>query len=308
MTAIERALVARVQRQVGVLTQPMITAILSAFRAIAQSLPESDLARIIAAGSFELVVATVFSEAALNVAFRSVRTELQRTLGQAIRYTARDLPGSARTIGVQFDVLNPKVLEALRAVDNWILPTLKSDVRESVRQAVAAGLEARMAPRAIARGLRDVVGLSPAQELAVRNYRAELESGRFAKAASRELADARFSSTTMTAAKIDRMVASYRKNFTAFHAETIARTATLDAYKRAQMVSWQQAIDAGIVDGGRLRKQWIQVDRPTKRESHIPLNGETVPFNQVYSNGQMIPGEGEFNCACLSRVFLSRAA
>jgi uncharacterized protein with gpF-like domain len=47
----------------------------------------------------------------------------------------------------------------------------------------------------------------------------------------------------------------------------------------------------------------VQVDRPTKREEHIPLHGETVPFDSPYSNGQMIPGETDYNCACESVVF-----
>ncbi len=52
----------------------------------------------------------------------------------------------------------------------------------------------------------------------------------------------------------------------------------------------------------------MQIDRPTKRDEHVPMNGETVPYDQPYSNGQMIPGEGDYNCGCLSRYHLQRVA
>jgi hypothetical protein len=308
MTPTERAFLARVHRRTTILTAEMAATILRAYRAIAEGLPESEIARLIASGVFDAFVSSVLTDAVLDLAFRPVQTTLRRTLEQSVTYVARDFPTKAGRIGVVFDVLNPNVLTAVRTLDDKILSTLKTDARESIRQAIQARLESGANPRSIARGIRDVVGLSPAQELAVRNYRAELEAGKVGAASARQLHDARFSMKNLTAEKIDRMVASYRTKMTAYHAETIARTATLDAFKRAQTLAWQQAIDDGIVDGDRLMKQWMQVQRPTKRDSHIPLNGEIVAFDQPYSNGQQIPGEGEFNCACLSRVFLARAA
>lgn len=311
MTANERAFFLRMHRNAATFTPEIAAAILGAFRAVAETLPEATMTRLIASGTFDLVVASILTDAVLNVALRPVRSGIQRTLQQAVTYVARDLPAKAGTLVVQFNVLNTNVLAAIRTLDDKILPTLKADIRESVRRAVEAGLEAGANPRTIARGLRDVVGLSPAQELAVRNYRAQLDAGEVGAATSRQLHDARFRVTKdMSAEKIDRMVTVYRKNMVAFHAETVARTATLDAFRNAQDLAWRQAIDAGLVDGDNLLKTWMQVDRPTKRESHIPLNGETVPFDQPYSNGDMVPGEGpdEWNCACLSRVHLGRAA
>jgi hypothetical protein len=32
-----------------------------------------------------------------------------------------------------------------------------------------------------------------------------------------------------------------------------------------------------------------------------------VPADQPYSNGQMVPGEDEYNCRCISAFFLVRA-
>jgi len=111
---------------------------------------------------------------------------------------------------------------------------------------------------------------------------------------------------SLSANQIDVMVNAYRRRMVAFSAETQARTAALDSVKLGQDLSWREAIDKGFVDGASLMKTWVQVDRPTKREEHIPLHGETVPFDSPYSNGQMIPGETDYNCACESVVFAGR--
>jgi hypothetical protein len=312
MTAADLAFFTRVHRLASSFTTEMIPTLLSAYRSIADSLPESQMAHLIVIGAIDSLVLAVLSDRILDLAFRQVQRRMRRALEQSIDYFAKDLPKGGKIngqIAVTFDHLNPNVMDAMRALDAKILPTLKADVRESVRQSILAGIEAGTNPRTIARGLRDVVGLSPAQELAVRNYRAELEAGKAGAATSRVLHDARFTVTEgMSAEKIDRMVSTYRRNMTAFHAETISRTATLDALKKSHAVSWQQAIDVGLVDAGRLVKTWVQLQRPTKREAHIPLNGETVPFHSPYSNGQHIPGETDYNCACLSRISVARAA
>jgi hypothetical protein len=312
MTDSERRFVQRVHAKASSLTPEMIPLLLAAYRAIAASLPESEMARLIELGAAETLVLAVLSDANLDLAFRQVQRQMRRAVEQSVTYFAKDLPKAGKVNGqlvVMFDHLNPNVLEALRALDDKILPTLKADVRETIRQAIKAGVEAGQNPRTIARGLRDLVGLSPAQELAVRNYRAELEAGRAGAATSRALHDARFTVTeNMSAEKVDRMVAIYRRNMQGFHAETVSRTATLDAFRSAQALSWQQAIDAGIVDGDRLMKTWIGVMDNRERPEHVAMQGETVPFDSVYSNGEDTPGQSTYNCRCLSRFFVARAA
>lgn len=312
MTATELAFFQRVHRKASSLTPEMIPILLGAYRSIAASLPESEMAHLIAIGAIESLVLAVLSDRVLDLAFRPVQQKMRRTLEQSIGYFAKDLPRGGKINGqvaVMFDHLNPNVLDAIRMLDAKILPTLKTDSRETVRQAIKAGLEAGKNPRTIARGIRDVVGLSPMQELAVRNYRAELEAGRAGAATSRVLHDKRFTVTEdMSAEKIDRMTAIYRRNMTAFHAATISRTATLDAFKNAQELAWQSAIDRGIVDGDRLQKTWVTVGDDRVRDEHVAMQGETVPFDSVYSNGEDTPGESTYNCRCLSRISVARAA
>jgi starvation-inducible outer membrane lipoprotein len=80
----------------------------------------------------------------------------------------------------------------------------------------------------------------------------------------------------------------------------------LDALKKGQQLAQEEAVRNGILDPSRLRKKWIGVMDERERESHRQMEGESVPYNFPYSNGQMIPGESEYNCRCLSRFYESR--
>jgi hypothetical protein len=152
-----------------------------------------------------------------------------------------------------------------------------------------------------------VIGLAPNQLKAVDNFRQMLETGD-AEALTRALRDRRFDKTIRNALKgdgltpeqIDRMTDAYRKRFLAFNAETNTRTAALDAQKLGQRLTWEQAVARGDVDGSRLTKRWSGTLDDRERDSHLAMEGETVPWDQPYSNGQMQPGDSEYNCRCVS--------
>jgi hypothetical protein len=286
---------------------------MKAFRVIAQSYSEQELARLISSGQIERVLETAFNDTQLNAAYAPVRDRIRSGVTDSVRYFVRsDIPvPKTGTIGIAFDSLSPHVIEAIRKLETRVMTDLSTTTREVVRMHLDSGIREGHSPTKIAKGLREILGLSPSELQAVNNYRAELEKGS-KRALDRALRNKRDDKAvidkTLTPDRIDRMVASYQKRMTAHHAETVAKTAALDANKLAQKLAWDKAIADGIVDGSRLQKTWVQVDRPTKRDEHKPLHGETVPYYSPYSNGQMIPGEGDYNCACISRITLRRIA
>ena len=227
----------------------------------------------------------------------------------AAAYFGKTIPGvPAKTVGVAFDYLNPRVVDAVRQLDSTMMQTLATDTRQTVRDIIQKGLESGAGPRQTARALRDVLALSPKQLAAVDNYRDALVAGDKGKALGYELRDKRFDGITkrgvLTPAQVDKMEAAYRARMVAFNAETNARTATLDAFKLGQELSWQDAKDKGLL-GERdvLVKQWKGVMDAREREEHIAMEGETVLMDERYSNGEMIPGESTYNCRCLSIVY-----
>jgi hypothetical protein len=301
VTPAERAFWQRAQRQANQLSPELRAALLRAFEIIRESVPAAQLERIIAAGSLEALMRVALNEAVLDIAFRDVRTRIRTGVEANVKYFARDLPKGGKVngrIAIAFDVLNPNTVEGIRQLDTKVIQTLKDDAREVVRAIVENGLRDGAGARAIARDLRASIGLAPTQAAAVARYREGLENGD--RGLHRALRDRRFDRSELTPAKIDTMVDAYRRRFVAFNAETNARTASIDAMKLGHRLSWEDAGAKGIVKLELLQKTWRGVMDSRERESHRAMEGKTVPFDQPFGNGQMIPGETEFNCRCVA--------
>jgi hypothetical protein len=307
VNARDAALFDRLTRRVGLLTPDLMADLRRSYILLLAALPEEEVARLILTASIDRIVAEMLNADVLMRAFVPYRDGLHRGTLEAMRYYRRDLPGNPptpRTVTITFDVLNPRVLDGIKALDTRVMTTLHDQVRETFRQHVAAGLEDGVNPRTIARGLRDVLPLAPNQELAVRNFRRALlgqsDASPFAYKLRDKRFDARVRAGNLTDEQIDRYTAAYRKRMIAFNAETNARTAALDAQKAGQRLTWDDAIARGDVDPVRLQKRWSTVMDGRERPTHHDMNGEVVPYDQPFSNGQMIPGDTEFNCRCLA--------
>jgi F like protein len=282
----------RARRRAARLQPDLSRAVLRAFDLIRQNLDETDLHAIIESHALDRVVATVAVGGTFSLlvdrAFVMVSLRLRETIQKAFVTAVRDLPNAGRVngvVGVAFDYLSPNVVQAVRALDSQVVQGLSDNVKEVVKAFIENGLRDGDAPATIARELRSVIGLSPTQLENVVKYEAKLQ------------ADA-----TLSDATIERMVATYMRRAVALNTETITRTASLQAMKLGQDLAWQDAADKGIVDLNQLNKTWKGVMDDRERDSHVIMEGETVPYDQPYSNGQMIPGEDEYNCRCISLV------
>lgn len=304
------------QRVAG-LQSDVASALLRFYVGVRGSLSEAELARLIADGRLEQLIETSLSDQLLDRSAIPFRQRLRTTVEAGVKFTTRELPKMGKidgTLAVHFDVLNPRVVDAVRELDTKVMTVLKADTRESVRAFVENGLRDGRAPRTIAREIRSVVGLAPNQEEAVRNYRRALEGDPNAGSPlARALRDKRFDATIkrgeLTAKQVDSMTDAYRRKMLSFNANTNAKTATLDSYKLGQKLSWQQARENGAIpEGADLTKTWVTVGDARVRDEHVAMSGETVPFDSLYSNSEDIPGESTFNCRCLSRIKVVRAA
>lgn len=315
MTPAERRLILLVQKRVARMEPAVAKAYLRAIEILQQAIGIEDTTRLIQSGQYD-----IFDEETLERAFLEFRSKLQQGVQESFTDSIRELPRAGVVNGVplvRFDFLNDRVRQAIAQLDRRILQQAKDEIRETVRQAIGAGLEAGQHPRTVARRIRDAVGLAPSHEQAVRNLREQLLEGKFADARERKLLDKRFNLEKLAKlpekerlAQIDRFVAKYRQSFEAYHAETISRTATIQAYKVGQRSSYQAAIDAGIIDRDRAMKTWVNVGDHRVRPEHEqrPPNGvagETVPFYDRFSNGELIPGESTYNCRCLARYWMA---
>jgi hypothetical protein len=286
----------------------MASAILATIRELRKAVSTGDFLRAVELGHYLEKL-----EAILNgPAFTPVRTEIRRAVQEAIRYQSADIPkppSSRQSINVGFDILNPRHIDAIRTLETRVIQTFQQEQRDVIRAHIENGLRDGKGPRAVARGIRDVVGLAPNQHQAVLNFRKALEEGDVSKALGYKLRDKRLKVTeSMTPAQIDKAVEAYKRKFISFHAETVARTATLDTLKKGQQLAWEDAIEKGIVDPARLQKTWVTVGDDRVRDEHNAVNGETVPYNAYYSTGEYVPGESTYSCRCISRFTQKRAA
>ncbi len=312
MTSAELRFWEALQRRTAELEPEVRRAIAKAFRFVQQELgSDAALTQFVKTGGVDRVTTQLLSDQNLDRAFAAADREVQRTVMRGAQAEAVHIPGARLhgLLSVGFDVLNPKVVTAIRQLDTRVMQTLKDGIRETVRTRIQLGLEAGEGPLSIARDLRDVIGMAPNQLAAVQNFERMLREGD-TEALTRELRDHRFDATLrnalgpdgkgLTETQITKMTEAYRTRMIAWNAETNARTATIDALKLGQSLAWDNAVENGVVDGSRLWKTWIGRMDSRERPSHVAMEGDTVRYNDPYSNGQQIPGDDEYNCRCAS--------
>lgn len=316
MTAQERALWRRVTRRAADVSPELAAELLRSFARIRDAMGEAALVRAIDLGFAGAIFDRVLTEAVLETAFRPLRERIRRSVIGSVPTYGRDIARAGRISGevrVAFDLLDPSMIEAIRGLETRVITNAVAGVRATVKQAVERGLARGVNPRTMARELRGVIGLAPVQEKAVDNFRRALEGNSTgASPFDYELRDKRFDRTIakggLSPAQIDKMTDVYRKRFLAFNAETNARTAALDAQRLAQRMAWQDAVSSGVIEGGALVRTWRGTLDDRERPEHVAMEGDTVAFDQPHRNGQMIPGEDEYNCRCIDVYSVQKVA
>jgi len=286
-------------------------AYLAGIEALRSRLTGRELDALVKAGAVDRYISLALSDENLNEAFRRYRAQIQLSTRDAAVYVGRSIPGVPRgTVGVAFDVLSPRVIDGIRALDSRVMRRLATETRETVRAIIEQGLRTGAGPVKTSRAIRDMIGIGPTQVQEVANYRAALEAGKVGKALSYAARDRRFDASVrrgaLDAAKIDKMVDAYTARRVAINAAATARTATNEAFRAGQRLSWESAIERGIVDAGRLRRRWMTVMDGRERPEHHEMNGSETGFNEPYPNGDLIIGESNsWNCRCADFVFLA---
>lgn len=83
-----------------------------------------------------------------------------------------------------------------------------------------------------------------------------------------------------------------------------ARTAMTGAQNGGRMDSYKAATDMGV----KVRKRWVATKDDRTRKSHRKLDGETVDWDERFSNGLMYPGDPSgpgaevYQCRCTLRT------
>jgi hypothetical protein len=315
VTASDLAYFVRQRARMAGMQPNMVAALVKAFANIRENLSERELAELVRTGAMDQLLTAVFSDEVLDRAFLPVSTQLMTTVQRAFQQTIPDLPKGGMVDGVMavmFGHLNPVVIDAIRALDTKVIESLKADVRDAVRYYVQAGLKEGASVSSIASALRDYIGLGPTQVQETLNFRDALlgQNGRSMTdytLRNRTVDRLIKNNGALTPAQVDKYTAAYRDARIAQNTKTVAGTAMKDAYKLGHQTTWENARDAGVVpDGFEIMKTWVGVMDDRERDEHIEMEGETVPMDDTYSNGNDTPGDDTYNCRCISRFSIER--
>jgi uncharacterized protein YajQ (UPF0234 family) len=314
-------------------------AFLEAVREITDRVVIKDLAAAIQRGDIDLALRLVGLD---PLDFRSLDYLISEVFRQGGEAAALEIPASRAANGAVsrflFNVRNPRAEAWARERSSRLVTQIVDDQRMTIRQSIAAGLEAGVNPRTSALELvgrinrtsnrreGGVIGLTARQEESQRRYAAQLASGDPAEmraALTRALRDKRFDRSVEKAIRNGepvpadiraKMVMAYRNRTLRYRAEVIARTETIQSLGAAQVEAWQQAIDKGDVDQRTIVKIPVSAKDERVRNNHRAveiLNKDGVPWGQPYKvplgmAPQMHAPYDEPMCRCRERIKVDR--
>jgi len=171
-----------------------------------------------------------------------------------------------------FDATNPVTVAWAEQHAADLVTSITADVRETIRELVVQSFNEGIAPRDVARLLRETIGLTPRDAGAVIKRRAKLiKEG---------------------AKDVEKKTAKYAEKLLRSRAETIARTELMRASNEGQSELWRQAREKGLLTGFEM-KEWLVADPCPKC---APLEGEQVLATESFSVGQDPPLHPRCRC------------
>lgn len=196
--------------------------------------------------SMFLVLRTAVAEAAIDTA----RTIIAEGIG----------PVRPPNVTVQLDTLADEVIGSLRRDTMEMVTDVTNATRRGLKQALMEAVSQHKHPDEAARNMRDALGLTDRDAVALARYRDELERRSMA-ALRRQLRDRRFDGLIrrkeeLTRAKIESIVQRYRERLIAARAEAVARTEAARAFNLGQQLIWQEAARDALIDPRFIRRFW----------------------------------------------------
>jgi len=259
-----------------------------------------------------------------QVAFGAGVAENKRSLTEALReiFAAGahaeitqlgKVPVRKQTVGADmaFDLMNQR---AVNFLDGYVFNLIKGISNQSklaIQDVLVKAFRQGGNPYDQARLIRDSIGLTQAQALAVQNYRDMLESGvpsQMQAAVDRALASGKWDRSVASAIAnnkalpqdmIDRMVSAYASRSLNYRAEMIARTETSRASNAGQQEAWDQAVDQGLLDPKTTLKVWIAAEDCCDDCGDV-ADADGVPIDDMFdtSDGPLDGPPLHPNCRC----------
>ena len=122
LSHVERDLWDTIQKRAARLTPAMQRSIEKSFDLLRDSLSMGEIERLVKSGGAEAFIGSIFDDASLNRTFSPARAELINSVGKSANGFIQDLPGGGAAAAGVFDILDPRVSEAIRTLDTTVMP------------------------------------------------------------------------------------------------------------------------------------------------------------------------------------------
>lgn len=167
-----------------------------------------------------------------------------------------------------------------------MVPDIKGEAREHLKEVVARGNATGMTPRAVSNQIIEGLGINDQQSRALKNFRKGLEQ------------DGKYSQ-----AHIDSKVAIKEKEMVKQRALTIAITETHAAANSTELKSWQAQQQSGLLSTDAMQTWLAEPDACA--EICKPMDGTSIGLNDVWvlPDGRTTPYvQGHPRCRCQGDV------
>jgi predicted transcriptional regulator len=300
-------------------------AFIAAIEAIRTRIPAENLARMIERRDFTSLE-NAFSAFFTSEEWAQYRAAIEQAVLEGVRATS-ETQGIINGAQEDFQIavgLNPRLSQFAVTMTSTRIREIDQSIRDTVRQVLRTGLTDGDDPFAIARRVRNSVGLTRRQEAAVSNYERMLRA-LDPEALDRKLRDRRSDGTVerairndklLTEAQIRSLVNRYRDRYVKYRANVISRTESIRAVQGAQWELFQDMINKGQIDARQVRRTWINTGDDHVRNSHVEiplLNPRGVGQSETFTSplGPILyPGDPsataantiQCRCAVFSRI------
>ncbi len=239
-----------------------------------------ELERAFEAGDIGAIEAAIPWED-LPAQLEDMADEILRLVESGARASLKHLPNFVQA-NLRFDLLNPRSVNFIREYRFNLIREITAESREAIRRVVLRAFEEGMHPYKSARYIRDIVGLTERQALAVDNYRRSLLAQGVPEGRALE------------------MVNRYANRVHRRRAETIARTETIRAASAGQTLLWQEGTEEGLIEPARTWRVWIVTPDDRLCDICEPMDGQRVRMDEAFQSsiGPIFDPPVHPNCRC----------
>ncbi len=238
--------------------QPEIRAVfLAAVEELRQSIPIGELTDLLEQGKLLEAVNTISTIRLTEEQLQPMREALHSILASSATPTLAEF-------GMSFDAVNDSAVRWAERNAALLVSRVSEETMQGIRQAIVAAQTEGIPPRSQARMIEQMVGLTERDALAVSRFR----EGMIA--------------TGLRPAQIEDRAERMARRLLRRRATNIARTETIRASNMGVQLSWQAAIDQGLLPP-RTLKIWIATGDDRTCPICSVLHGKVVGVSEPFS-------------------------